>query len=149
MKRLLPLFLLVSGALADDVKPPPGFREVGGSNVVMFDVGDGYLNDGEGWFEPGMMQPVVGTFHLQEKAAVQQQLKAMVDSGQRKISILVWHDHLSPEEYGNTGVYGHVIDSAGGALEPQHAENLKGLLALVRNAGFNELIFRFAQQGDA
>lgn len=143
------IFSLVLCTEAADVQPPPGFKGIGGSNYVMYQVGDEYLKNGEGWFRPGVLQPVVATFHQQKKEDVSAQLKAMADSGQRKISIMIWHDHLTLDEYGDDGVYGHVIDSAGGVLKPQHANNLKELLAVVRPVGFNELIVRFAQQGDA
>jgi len=79
---------------------------------------------------------------------VLEQLKAMHASGQQKISILIWHDHLTRRQMKKGGVYGHVLASNGGALTLQHAQNLKDQLAMVREIGFNELIFRFAQQGD-
>jgi len=134
---------------ASTAQPPKHFKEVGGSNYVMYDVSDEYLKEGKGWYKPGVLQPVVATFHQQDKLVVLEQLKAMHASGQQKISILIWHDHLKPKDMGNDGVHGHVLASNGGALRPQHAQNLKDQLAMVRNIGFNELIFRFAQQGDA
>lgn len=140
--------LSVSAAVCSGVEAPRGFKEVGGSNYVMYDVGREYLDSGTGWFKPGVLQPVVATFHQQKKADVREQLKAMHDSGQRKIAIMMWHDHLTPKQVAGGGFYGHVLASNGGALTPQHAENLKGLLSLIREDGlFNELVFRFAQQG--
>ncbi|MCF7816464.1 MAG: hypothetical protein K9M54_01165 [Kiritimatiellales bacterium] len=132
-------------------RPPQHFKEVGGSNYVMYNVGSEYLSgDLNAWFKPGVLQPVVATFHQQKKEDVRAQLQAMHASGQRKIAILMWHDHLTPAQLETGGIYGHVLASNGGALLPQHAENLKGLLALVRQSGgFNELVFRFATQGDA
>ena len=131
-------------------KAPKHFKEIGGSNYVMYDVGREYLETGDlkAWFSPGVMQPVVATFHQQKKEKVQEQLNSMRVSGQRKISIMMWHDRLTPEQLRTGGVHGHVLASNGGALLPQHEENLKGLLELIRqNGGFNELVFRFAAQG--
>jgi len=134
---------------AGTAQAPKGFKEVGGSNYVMYNVADEYLKEGKGWFNPGVLQPVIATFHQQDKTEVLEQLKAMHASGQQKISILIWHDHIKPKDMKNDGVYGHVLASNGGALRPQHAQNLKDQIAMVREIGFNELIFRFAQQGDA
>ncbi|QHI68847.1 hypothetical protein [Tichowtungia aerotolerans] len=141
------MYAVVTGFAED--RPGRCFREIGGSNYVMYDVADEYLKGGQGWFRPGVLRPVVGTFHLQEKEDISAQLKAMADSGQRKISIMMWHDHLTPEQLAAGGVFGHVLASNGGVLLPQHEQNLKELLALVQESGFNELIFRFAQQGSA
>lgn len=132
------------------VRPPRYFKEVGGSNYVMYNVGSEYLSgDLNAWFKPGVLQPVVATFHLQKREDVLAQLRAMHDSGQRKIAIMMWHDHLTPAQLQAGGIHGHVLASNGGVLMPQHEKNLKDLLALVRQSGFfNELVFRFAQQGD-
>ncbi len=147
MRRILIIFLMVA-TMSFGAEPPRGFNEVGGSNYVMYEVGREYLDSGTGWFKPGVLQPVVATFHLQKKEDVRQQLKAMHGSGQRKIAIMMWHSHLPRKRMADGGIYGHVLASNGGALTPQHAENLKGLLALIREDGlFNELVFRFAQQG--
>ena len=88
----------LSASVCVGAKPPRGFNEVGGSNYVMYEVGREYLDSGTGWFKPGVLQPVVATFHLQKKADVRQQLKAMHDSGQRKIAIMMWHNHLPPKQ---------------------------------------------------
>lgn len=149
MATMCGFFALTTLTVLGATQAPKGFKEVGGSNYVMYDVADEYLKDGKGWFKPGVLQPVIATFHQQDKAVVLKQLKDMHASGQQKISILIWHDHMSREELGSNGVYGHVLASNGGALRPQHAQNLKDQLAMVRKIGFNELIFRFAQQGDA
>ena len=140
--------LAISGTSCEGAAPK-GFKEVGGSNYVMYNVGDEYLKDGKGWFKPGVLHPAIATFHQQDKAVALEQLKAMHASGQRKISILIWHDHLTIKQLEEGGIYGHVLASNGGALRPQHAQNLKDQLALVRGIGFNELIFRIAQQGSA
>ena len=129
--------------------PPAGFREVGGSNYVMFHVDPAYRERREegSWYRPGVLHPVVGTFHLQSRQEVIDQLDAMHDGGQRKIALLVWHCRL-PDGVGVDGIHGHVVASNGGTLSTQHAENLRGFLALLRETKhFNELIFRFALQG--
>ena len=153
------LFISLISANAEEnkpeqsVSPPRHFKEIGGSNYVMFRVGREYLDSGseDAWYKLGVMQPVVATFDRQKKEDVLAQLQAMHDSGQRKISILIWHDHLTDaqmESGSEYGVYGHVMASNGGHLLPQQEKNLKGLLALIRESGlFNELIFRFAEQG--
>ena len=64
----------------------------------MYEVGREYLDSGTGWFKPGVLQPVVATFHLQKKEDVHQQLTAMHASGQRKIAIMMWHDHLTAKQ---------------------------------------------------
>jgi len=131
-------------------KPPRYFKEVGGSNYVMYRVGKEYLVDGKDWFKPGVLHPVVANFHLEKKEDVLKQLKAMHAAGQRKISILIWNEHMTPGEMRNDGLYGHVIASNGGAFRPQHARNLKGLVKLVCESGlFDELIFRHCVQGRA
>ena len=142
--------MVVASGEKQEPKPPRYFKEVGGSNYVMYRVGKEYLVDGKDWFKPGVMQPTVANFHLQKKEDVLAQLKAMHASEQRKISILIWNEHMTPEEMGNDGLYGHVIASNGGAFRPQHAKNLKGLVKLVCESGlFNELIFRHCVQGRA
>ena len=147
MKRVI-LMLCLSTSVCFSAESPRGFKEVGGSNYVMYDVGREYLDAGTGWFKPGVLQPVVATFHQQKEADVRRQLKAMHESGQRKIAIMMWHDHLTPQQMADGGIYGHVLASNGGALTPQHSDNLKRLLSLIREDGlFNELVFRFAQQG--
>ncbi len=147
MIRALIISLMVA-TMSFGTETPRGFKEVGGSNYVMYDVGREYLDSGTGWYKAGVLQPVVATFHLQKEEDVRQQLKAMHDSGQRKIAIMMWHNHLTPQQMADGGICGHVLASNGGALTPQHAENLKGLLSLIREDGlFNELVFRFAPQG--
>ena len=129
--------------------PPKGFAEVGGSNYVMFHVGEAYRKrfEKESWFRPGVLHPIVGTFHLQNRNEVREQLAAMHRGGQRKIALLVWLCHL-PDGVETDGVYGHTVASNGGALLPQHAQNLRDFLQLLRETEyFNALNFRFALQG--
>ena len=56
MRRILIIFLMVA-TMSFGAEPPRGFKEVGGSNYVMYDVGREYLDSGTGWFKPGVLQP--------------------------------------------------------------------------------------------
>lgn len=134
---------------------PEGFKEVGGSNYVVFDVGEKYLSGGdhEAWFEHGMLEPVFGYYHLKDPKVIDEQLATMARNGQRKLGFMLWICPFENEDTkpgGVEGVMGHVLDSQSGAPLPQHAENIRGLLTQVRDSGyFNHIDFRFALQGDA
>ncbi len=121
---------------------------VGGSNYVLWSAGD-YLttHDDPTWFGPNGVRPVVGTYH-QAPQTIRTQLAAMRAAGQHKIALMIWYAPL-PAGTGTAGVYGHVVDRNGGALLPQHAQNLKDLLADIVCAGFEEVQLRFATQGTA
>lgn len=121
---------------------------IGGSNYVMFDVGR-YLAEGTeaAWYAAGELRPVIGAFHT-NPARVREQLATMYANGQRRIALMLWYLPFwagAPAD----GIYGHTLDSSGAALRPQHAQNLRDVLALIRDTGFEGVNFRFAQQGDA
>ena len=108
-----------------------------------------YLNSptDETWFTPGVLKPVIGTYHM-GPTTVRAQLKQMVQAGQRKIALMIWYDTLPPGT-GVNGVFGHVVHNNNGALVPQHQANLKNVLADIACQGYNEVQLRFAGQGKA
>lgn len=122
--------------------------EPGGSNYPMYSVGD-YLQNPtlDRWYAPGNLRPVIGTY-AQDPSTVALQLQTMWNQGQRKIALVLWYADFSPDAtLINTPVYGHVVNSKNGALLPDHQSNLIQLLQVIRQTGFNELVFRFATQG--
>jgi len=140
------------GAPGAEVAPPAGFHEVGGSNYVMYHVAPEYRQEHnvDSWWRPGVLQPVIGTFHEQGRQAVLDQLKTMHDGGQRKIALVLWHMPMNGEPDAHDNICGHALRSDGGALTAQHQANLKNLLLMIKQTGyFNELDFRFGPQGNA
>jgi len=138
----------------NEVLPPEGFAEVGGSNYVMCRVDEAYRvrHEKDSWWRPGVLELVVGHFHQQDPKEIRKQLQTMYDNGQRKIAVLVWIAESQGEKtdgYKVTdGVYGHCIVAENGQLKTQHLKNVGDLVKLVRDTGyFNELVFRFAFQG--
>jgi hypothetical protein len=139
-----------------EVLPPEGFMEVGGSNYVMYRVDEAYRvrNEDESWWRHGVLQPVIGTYHLQREEQIRHQLHTMYQNGQRKISIVVWisifEPHATNKDQAIDGVFGHSIIMENGKLHNKHIENTKDLIRLISKTGyFNELNFRFAFQATA
>ncbi len=134
---------------------------VGGTNYAFYKIKDEYLerNEPNAWWKPGVLKHLVGAYHMQSEGFIRQTLSEMYQSGQRKIAIVLWHTNIEKDKAasgskwadsvpaGYEHTYGHTIDSAGGALCPQHQENLKALLKLIQNAGFESVTIRFAAQG--
>jgi len=104
---------------ADPVTPPPAVS--GGSNY------DYYYLDG------CYRQPyqVVDAFN-KAPTIIAYQLAGMKHAGQNRLSIGVYHHH-GPDD-------GTAMDSTGGRLPPQGQQNLAGLLADVKQAGFAEIM---------
>ncbi|GAA3430480.1 hypothetical protein [Kutzneria kofuensis] len=102
---------------ADPVAPP---AVSGGSNY------DFYYLDG------CYRQPyqVVNAFN-KAPTIIAYQLAGMKRAGQNRLSIGIYHHH-GPDD-------GTAMDSTGGRLPPQDQENLAGLLADVKQAGFAEI----------
>ena len=133
----------------------------GGTNYAFYDVQDEYLkrNEPHSWWKPGVLKHVVGAFHLQPAGFVEQTLKQMYSNGQRKIALVLWYVNITedkrlkgahwtnPVPTGYEHIYGHIIDSAKGALCPQHQKNLKAVLSLIYETGFEDVTIRFAAQG--
>jgi len=119
-------------------------EEIGGSNYPFYDMGRYLDSPTKEYF--GDLRPIIGTYHL-NPLVVYSQLQKMYDAGQRSISFVIWFSPLG--NAGKDGVFGHVVDSTGGALRPQHAENLKAVLKDIKNIGFDHVTIRFAQQSYA
>jgi hypothetical protein len=86
--------------------------------------------------------PVIGTYH-EHRDEVATQLREMFEHGQRKITLVLWFAPLTfPGVQGNR--WGHVLNSYGGSLSEQHRQNVVELLALVKQTGYNQINFRFA-----
>jgi len=123
----------------NDVLPPEGFAEVGGSNYVMYRVDEAYRvrHEEDSWWQPGVLELVVGHFHEQDPKDIRKQLQAMYDNGQRKIAVLVWIAESQGEKtdgYKVTdGVYGHCIVAKDGHLRAQHQKNVGDLVKLIRD----------------
>jgi hypothetical protein len=163
---VLSMLLFFGGCQADgplitakkDVQPPIGFREVGGSNYVMYSVAESYRikNEKNIWWVPGVLEPVIGYYHRKDDDFIRHQLRTMYANGQRKIAVLVWigafdGDADDPDMNNMVdGLLGHCIVMENGELREQHIKNTRDLIALIQKTGwFNELIFRFAFQGCA
>ncbi len=117
-------------------KMPPA-----GSNYVMSDLGNFTGSNNKAW--DNLLRPIIGTYHLNPEL-VEQQLRAIYQSGQRLISLMLWYTKMDP----SVDVAAHVVNSTGGSLHAQQQENLRKVLALIRDIGFTEIQFRFAQQGN-
>lgn len=122
-------------------------QSAGGSNYVFYDMGRAFT-DRNAWNDCGELKPVIATYHLNPNT-VFTQLAAMRQGGQQKITLLVWYTRFdNPGGCGNY-VWGHVVSSTGGHLIPQHQENLRQIVTLIRDLGFNELDFRFETQSES
>ena len=116
----------------------------GGTNLVYWDIKDEYIvhNEPESWYKPGVISTTVGSFHLHEPGYCETLLKEMYQNGQRNITLMIWHAPLE-----NQDVYGHLVTSKGGQLLPQHQQNLRDTINLLKKTGFKYLTVRFATQG--
>jgi hypothetical protein len=119
---------------------------VGGSNYVIYSAGEYLTNQTEEvWYKPGVLAPVIGTYHL-NPTLVKQQLTDMYAHGQRKISLFLWYSEAFPSGKGTNGVYGHMVSAQTGALLDQHKSNLINLIKLIEEIGYTGMQFRFATQ---
>lgn len=132
----------------------------GGSNYALYDAGT-YPNDPchasttpnacePVWYARGNLKPVIGTYHL-DPNKVYQQLAAMRQGGQQKITLILWYvpfegASLPPYAF-EDNVWGHVVNADGDHLTLQHQQNLRNILTHIRDLGFNELDFRFSSGG--
>lgn len=154
MKRVLQLGLVtlapLLAACGDGPAGPAASLpslEVGGSNYVMYSVGDYTVRRSqESWFRRENLRPVIGTYHL-DSLQVKRQLAVMHENGQRRLALVLWHSDFNADPaFAGRGVHGHVVNSAAGALTDRHAANLRSLLRAIVNAGYQEVVFRFATQ---
>jgi len=145
----LSITALVQISVAEEVlNPQPAIgMYVGGSNYVMISTGSYKDSCSESEWYAGEAKPVIGYYHLYQQT-VRNQLKTMYDNGQRRIVLMLWFSHFDdlPHLSGKS-IWGHVLKSNGGNLIPQHQENLRNLIADIKNTGFEEIIFRYGAQG--
>ncbi len=119
--------------------------EVGGSNYVMYSVGE-YITDPRDEIWVRDVRPVIGMYHL-DPDTVKQQLLTMFANGQRRLSLVLWFADLSPfAAISQNETYGHSVNSRLGRLFPTQEANLRSVLRLIREAGYLEVVFRFATQ---
>ena len=132
----------------------------GGTDYVFYDRGDG-IDTTELLLENSTsLKSVLGSYDLHPDV-VQNQLQAMCDTGQRKISLIVWFFPFLPE-WGmvQDGVYiSHrlpYISNRDGKLTSRFEQNVRNVVSLIANLKtnqnaqcFNELQFRFAPMGIA
>jgi len=98
---------------------------------------------------------VVGLYHL-DPTLVEAQLRQMYQSGQRKVALFIWYmpfdNSLSPQNGIPViwpDVWGAYLNSSGGQLSTQAQSNLKSILGLVQNIGYDQVTLRFAPIGTA
>lgn len=104
--------------------------EVGGSVYPYFYV------DPTGQHNKG----AIAAYH-ENPALVREQLTAMYNSGQRKISLLLWFlDFMDA----GTSYSDYIINSQSGRLPAQQETNLRNLLNDIASRGFTHIQFRFA-----
>jgi hypothetical protein len=142
--------LLHSGAALSQAAAPGNYAsgsiaETGGSNYFAYRMGTVAPNGLD-----HTMRLAIGAYHM-NPAAVHAQLIQLYDSGQRKISLVLWHmpfvAHPHPDSLPD--VWDHVINSRDGRLSKQHEANLRSMLRWIRYIGFDEVTLRFAPQGGA
>jgi hypothetical protein len=126
---------------------------IGGSDYVLLDTGNykNKCNDWDcGWDEVKAVIPYYDTY----KDTVRSQLQSMRDSGQDRIVLLMWYNHLVPGEhwwsrttpaytYESGDFFMNAVASNGGKVSPRIESNIRGLIADIKSLGFKELIFRF------
>src|SRR5690606_12883231 len=109
----------------------------GGSNLIWYDVDSACVA------EP---QAILTDYHQPGvRSRVRDTLAAMFAAGQRRASVVIFHAHgggTDPEGLVNE----LVLDSTGGTLNKQYVTNLGQLLDDIRDAGFVEVLLRFAPQ---
>jgi hypothetical protein len=116
--------------------------EAGGSNYIFWSNGDSIDPNDPNWYSSNGVKPVIGTYHL-NPSGIQSQLAQMYSAGQRKLALVLWYAPLGASTAPDY-VYGHVVDSSLGQLQPIHQQNLRSLLSDIAAAGFTEVYFRFA-----
>lgn len=109
----------------------------GGSNLIWYDVDSACVAEPQAiltdYHQPGVRSRVLDT------------LASMFAAGQRRVSVVVFHAHgggTDPEGLVNE----LVLDSTGGTLHKQYITNLRALFTDIRDAGFEEVLLRFAPQ---
>ena len=125
--------------------PVEQLLEIGGSNYSLYDIQQ-YLNNPteSTWYTPGVMNLIIANYHL-DPGKVNKQLQDLYDHGQYKIAVVLWHMQLLPAHTDDT--WGHLVKSDEGRLIAQHEQNLIAILDKINQIGFNEVMLRFAPQG--
>ncbi|MEJ5207503.1 hypothetical protein [Denitratimonas sp. CY0512] len=130
--------VLASPIFADgfEERPPPATASVGGTNYLWFG-DDGQCSqasrDAFGLAKRyHEIDPVLGPV----RAIAQQQLAVMHERGMRRLSLGIFFIH-GPTSSGT------LVDSSNPAQVAQAAANIGMLMQDVKNAGYNEVLFRF------
>ena len=140
---------------------PECISSFGGTNFAFYDIKDAYLerNEPNSWWTPGVLNHIVGAFHMQKASEIYEILGLMYKGGQRKIAIVIWHMNIDDDKLakgskwkseipaGFENIYGHNVNSSGGSMCQQHKKNLAMLLDLIEKVGFENVTIRFAPQG--
>lgn len=120
--------------------------EPGGSNYVMLTLGD-YLQDPELWGdEERGVKALVSNYHLNPEH-VRNTLIDMRASGQEKIALVLWYTTWDTSTNMCRYVHTIVLGDDGACIEI--FQNLDALLRDIKDAGFNEVVIRFAPQGNS
>jgi len=92
--------------------------------------------------------PPLGTLHLRRDEAIAE-LRDMFEHGQRRVTLVCYYSPLNFPAGRENHIWGHIISSAGGAMYPQHQQNLIDLLGIIRDIGYTGFHFRFAASAEA
>ena len=111
----------------------------GGSNFLWYALGPNCDREPYG---------VIANYHeFGVRELIRAQLIEMRAAGQERLSIGLYH--LTPATPTVDGrVTGTILDSSGGQLQPQYLQNIADLLADMRDAGFQNFLFRYFPQGE-
>ncbi|MFZ2719929.1 MAG: hypothetical protein WAZ27_03590 [Minisyncoccia bacterium] len=112
----------------------------GGSNFNLSSVGT--FNEKRVLLDDSVKPPFIEI--LTNPVKVKAQLQKMYDSGQRKITTLIWHAPLRGIHADKTHV-GYLVNSKGG-LKPEIIRGLEAYYTAVREVGFTDLVFRAGLQ---
>ena len=126
------------------VSPTPAIAEelVGGSNYVIYSAGD-YKTDPtpENWRT--QLKVVIRDFHLNPQL-VQEQISKMYLNGQRRIALMYHYAEMDAEVHKVQPM--HVDRVADGKVEAQTIQNIKDLVQVISETGYEEIFFRFGPQ---
>lgn len=117
--------------------------EAAGSNFILSSVGR--FNQTRSLADDEVKPPFVEILENPEK--VKAQLRKLYESGQRKISTVIWHAPLIGKNEGKIRI-GYLVNSDGGA-QPEIYAGLEAYFQAVKATGFQELVIRFGLQGCA
>ncbi|MEZ5465183.1 MAG: hypothetical protein R3F22_08190 [Lysobacteraceae bacterium] len=108
----------------------------GGSHLIWYDVDSACVAEPQAiltdYHQPGVRPQVLDT------------MAAMRAAGQQRVAVVIFHARGDNNPDGLVNEL--VLDSTGGTLNKQYITNLTRLLQDIRDAGFHELLLRFAPQ---